>query len=48
VHAGEWKVVGKEDGKEERSARGGVGRRSDNAIGVDVEVVLQRCRFDTA
>ena len=36
--AGEWEVVSKEVGEEERGARGGVDRRSDAAAtSVDVE-----------
>ena len=36
--AGEGEVVSKEVGEEERGARGGVDRRSDNATCVDVEM----------
>ena len=36
--AGEGEVVSKEVGEEERGARGGVDRRSDNATSVDVEI----------
>jgi len=40
--AGEGEVVSKEVGEEERGARGGVDRRSDNATSVDVEMRRRR------
>ena len=43
--AGEGEVVSKEVGEEERGARGGVDRRSDNATSVDVEIDPHRRRL---
>ena len=43
--AGEGEVVSKEVGEEERGARGGVDRRSDNAHTVDVEIDPHRRRL---
>ena len=43
--AGEGEAVSKEVGEEERGARGGVDRRSDNATSVDVEIDPHRRRL---
>ena len=43
--AGEGEVVSKEVGEEQRGARGGVDRRSDNATSVDAEIDPHRRRF---